>query len=148
MFWWLQLECNKVKTLAIVVVYLSFLLPNQILWMIWVDAGEILGFEERALLKGGRAGHYLVKTPAKIRGNCWSGRTLGANPKLTSDRNKSGHIWVESRMHFKAPTYGPLQLPISSHALHFRRCFNKQICSLVMYEHGVKSCKQSGQNSV
>jgi hypothetical protein len=43
---------------------------------------------------------------------------------------------------------GPLQLPISSHALHFRRRFNKQICSLVMYEHRVKSCKLSGQNSV
>jgi hypothetical protein len=26
--------------------------------------------------------------------------------------------------------------------------FNKQICILVMYEHGVKSCKLSGQNSV
>jgi hypothetical protein len=59
--------------------------------MIWVDAGEILGFEERALLKGGRAGHYLVKTPAKIRGKLSVG-TLGANRKLTTDGHKSGRI--------------------------------------------------------
>jgi hypothetical protein len=53
---------------------------------------KIVGYDMLALAKGGRASHFLVKTPTKIREES-SGGTLGANQKVTTDRHKLGPIY-------------------------------------------------------